>query len=678
MITRSQSSPTHTSNTMEDYDFGAILARVSDIEQNVERSASDKKALENKGTTQKHWSRCEKAEGSFVKILCSIMDKDGNSKWNSLFEEVPNPNKCRSIAGSCRRDTVPKCFVMFGGDKNNVQKRELLNAMLCDWQLQLKMVKQPKKGKKCPYYQPATQLVMLRSFFGFMKKEHCWQWTDTDFMNFKGCLAGVLSSVFKERQAQYGDEGYGKRDTNCEMTEDESSKIDFSKVDVADLRQLQMLLMIGFGALMGFRGNKEHTQLMFSQIGNGFFGPDHPVYPGMEWYGVTHFLQDKTHKLSVKNSYSRENGEAIGRFPVIPENPAMNFGGYLKLYCSYFDDRTGRFYRKVNAKKNGFTKCQPIGKDMATKMMREGFQILGIKRWDSLKPHALRSHFASILANDPSINDSEKLATCRHRSLKTNQKYQSRGKAQEARRLNALLGPVSPSPATEVITKPPAQPEKLPTPEPSKPSPAVSVKSVSFSPQLQALSPPRSQVAFSTLSPTFSTTSTTFASATVTSRTDSTAPTPEYYQSSPDAVQSTEPPRHHGTRSTATANDYSIHTQMEINGLYNDLEELDCARAMQHQRIVSMRRAMSDREREVRELRRTVNELRRDMTLTTFPYRSNEEEHNSLINDYLYNERENTNDEHRRRSFEAMMRWENMRDLNRKRRRGDQYKRKSW
>lgn len=50
------------------------------------------------------------------------------------------------------------------------------------------------------------------------------------------------------------------------MTEQEREQIDLGKFDETDLRQLQIKLMVSFGALLGFRSNDEHALLMFSQI----------------------------------------------------------------------------------------------------------------------------------------------------------------------------------------------------------------------------------------------------------------------------------------------------------------------------------------------------------------------------------------------------------------------------
>ena len=427
---------------------------------------------------------------------------------------------------------------------------------------------------------------------------------------------------------------------------------------------------------MGFRGNKEHAELMFHQISSGHFPENHALYPGKEWWGLNAFVQDKTHQLSTTNPYSRENGEAFSRFPVLPERPDINIGGAIKLYCSHFPKNVeGRFYRKVRRNGTGFTQSQYVGKDTVTKMIREGFRILGIERYMELRPHALRGHFVSILANDPHINDSEKLAACRHRSLKTNQKYQQRGNAQESRRLQALLSHKSPvAPPVAAVAQPVAE---VPTVAAVVSTPTVAAvatvpeKTVSFSPQLELQQPSpsgNSYVPF-TQSPAPCTTTTYAATSTYATSTSSTAPTPEYVSSIPSVSSSTSA----YSRPTATANDtYSEFTQQQVDGLYNDLADLEKARANQHQRIVRMKRNMSEREQEIRLLRHEVHQLRRESQLAFFPYRSHDEEYNSLINESLYNDAENRLDNVRRRSWEATERWERMKNLNGKR------QRKSW
>ena len=131
------------------------------------------------------------------------------------------------------------------------------------------------------------------------------------------------------------DEGYGKRDPACALTEEEMELIDLSKIPETR-RGLQIKCMIGFGALLGFRGSDEHTMLMHCQIGKGHFPSSHPLFPGFEWYGLLCFLNDKTNKLSSTNDYVQEEKDALGKFPVLSDGKTGNvkddFGGAIKRY----------------------------------------------------------------------------------------------------------------------------------------------------------------------------------------------------------------------------------------------------------------------------------------------------------------------------------------------------------
>ena len=119
-----------------------------------------------------------------------------------------------------------------------------------------------------------------------------------------------------------------------------------------------------------------------------------------------------------------------------------------------------------------------------------------------------------------------------------------------------------------------------------------------------------------------------------------------------------------------------------MDGLYDDLDNLEAARQTSaHQTAARQtaaqqnKRKMSDRETEVAMLQREVRELQRTVQMNSFPYRDNVEEHNSLIDDYLYNDQEDRNEELRRRSWDANNRWKRLR----RDRTGDARKsRKSW
>ena len=110
------------------------------------------------------------------------------------------------------------------------------------------------------------------------------------------------------------------------------------------------------------------------------------------------------------------------------------------------------------------------------------------------------------------------------------------------------------------------------------------------------------------------------------------------------------------TSTAASSHDqYSIHTQREIDGLYDDLANLDATRTTAQTAaqttLKQEKRKRSERASEVAMLRREVHNLQRTVQMSLFPYRDNVEEHNTLIDDYLYtSKRENHNDKLRKRS----------------------------
>ena len=131
-----------------------------------------------------------------------------------------------------------------------------------------------------------------------------------------------------------GNEGYGKRDPTCTLTEEESRLLDIAKIDETVLINKQIKLMISFGSLMGFYGSDEHMYMKWHKIGTGHFPPDHPKWPNVEWWGLTCFLQDKASKLNTKNDFVREMSEALDRFPVLSDgikgDVSHDFGGAIK------------------------------------------------------------------------------------------------------------------------------------------------------------------------------------------------------------------------------------------------------------------------------------------------------------------------------------------------------------
>ena len=82
-------------------------------------------------------------------------------------------------------------------------KLELTNALLIDWQVDLKMEKKPSNEDDCPFYQPSSQNVGFRTFLAHMKKTHGWIWENKNFTKWDGCLNGVLKELYSQRYAKY-------------------------------------------------------------------------------------------------------------------------------------------------------------------------------------------------------------------------------------------------------------------------------------------------------------------------------------------------------------------------------------------------------------------------------------------------------------------------------------------
>ena len=96
---------------------------------------------------------------------------------------------------------VPFAFVSVAGPISK-KKLMLANEMLKDWQLKLEKKVKVKDGE-CRFYQPSTQNVELRTFFGHMSKCHDWQFSETELRGFKGSLTGVIQEMYAQRLEKF-------------------------------------------------------------------------------------------------------------------------------------------------------------------------------------------------------------------------------------------------------------------------------------------------------------------------------------------------------------------------------------------------------------------------------------------------------------------------------------------
>ena len=335
--------------------------------------------------------------------------------------------------------------------------------------------------------------------------------------------------------------GYGRKNPNRRLSEEDSSKIDFGVFDLTDLKQLQECILIGMSGLMGFRGSQEHTELTVDQIINGVFSPDHPSFPNHEWWGVSHINKDKTMKLNMATNHVRETGGVLCRFPVLQDDASRNFGGALKLYRSLVPDskKTKRIHRRISQDGKRYLPDSPIGKTKIRSLFKSGLARMGVSN-QSVFPHALRAWFTTILANDPSVSATETMMAARHSSVEASAIYQSTSTKSENNRLRALLRMESDETQTNNET--------------CNENQIVEIES-----------------------------------------------------------QRDE--------------EYSEFTQHQVDSLYNELNRLE-----------ENRRRRSQREEEIISLRRRVQEIERQRTLTSYPFNSPQEESDSLYQESLEEE----------------------------------------
>ena len=127
-----------------------------------------------------------------------------------------------------------------------------------------------------------------------------------------------------------------------------------SVFDETNLIEFQEKLLVGFGSLFGFRGSSEHVLLTINMIGHGFFTDDHPLCPGMEWWGIKHISKDKRHKLGLHTAHVKETEDDIGKFPVLSDGKKgdvrNDIGGAIKRFMAILPQGTksNRFYKRVS------------------------------------------------------------------------------------------------------------------------------------------------------------------------------------------------------------------------------------------------------------------------------------------------------------------------------------------
>ena len=153
---------------------------------------------------------------------------------------------------------------------------------------------------------------------------------------------------------------------NCAVAEGDYSMFDLTQFDEDILIEHQMKVMIIFGCLFGFRGNKEYVNLKRCNIVTGIYPDNHASFPGWTWWGLDG-LSDKTLKLSLKNPYVRDQGELL-KYPVVPNHPDKDIGGCIARLATKLDEclvtkgthLNARVFRTVGSTRLGLALLAPL------------------------------------------------------------------------------------------------------------------------------------------------------------------------------------------------------------------------------------------------------------------------------------------------------------------------------
>jgi hypothetical protein len=260
---------------------------------------------------------------------------------------------------------------------------------------------------------------------------------------------------------------YGNRSDNVHLSAEDADKIDLSMFDEKHPYQHMMKIMYGCGVFCMFRG-REHANFLVSQVKFGHYPRtfEHAALAGHPYVAISN-LTDKTHILTVNNSYARGTSEVL-RFPINEDDPA-DFGGalqrymnklspgQLRMYCRLASDQfIAATYRRHGNSTSIFHPNLPLGINKVKELICQGADILGIPR--NFRPHSLRAVGVTKLANSRGVSDAERCRAARHSTVNASRAYQTVDGRSEASRLLALgvRIPDAPSPPPQVETKIPS------------------------------------------------------------------------------------------------------------------------------------------------------------------------------------------------------------------------------
>ena len=209
-----------------------------------------------------------------------------------------------------------------------------------------------------------------------------------------------------------------------------------------------MKLLFGFGVMTAFRGAKEHAMLSPKHLQFGNFPLNHPVeeLAGVPYVSVICIPDDKSHKLSVYNSYVRDTSNQF-RIPIIESDP-NNLGSSIVRYLKKLVPGQERMYCKaaspgfkMKLALDGYPDAEyfdkkPLGENMIRNLFKEGARILGLP--EDFRPHSLRSACITKLVNSPGVSLAEAMNHARHNSASASRNYQRTDAVSEGQRFRAL------------------------------------------------------------------------------------------------------------------------------------------------------------------------------------------------------------------------------------------------
>ena len=209
--------------------------------------------------------------------------------------------------------------------------------------------------------------------------------------------------------------------------------------------QLLMLILLINGLYFGLRGCTEHCYLSIKNIDKDTFEVGHPFY-GYEYIELVN-LTDKTHKLTVHNSWRRDTKGSL-RLPILPEqkdSPGTIYWKFLmdhvspgqeRLFCKPASIKQKYLYTVKGFPTAMYSAVEPLGKNSITGLFKQCAELLGIEV-QAFSGHALRRECISKMVNN-NVPIAEAMATARHSSVSASLAYHKRPVESEVAKFKAF------------------------------------------------------------------------------------------------------------------------------------------------------------------------------------------------------------------------------------------------